>query len=274
MKRTIALIAFAVLLATGCTKKGAESAPDEAKQEETQGAAAKEALVEMSLAAQKHVGLEVAPVGRTQLKEYLKVTGTIQPIDKQVGQVGPLTSGRILSVRAKVGDRVEAGQTLATMDNLEVGELMAQERSADADLERLKAQLVPATRQTERARHLADIGAGAEKDYEFSRAEQQGIEQNIRSQQALIDGLRQRLRRFGVSSTGKDAGAFAPLRAPFSGVVIKAQASPGDVVESGRDLFTVADLSRVWVQAEVYEKDPGPHSHRARCCDHGSDLSQ
>jgi cobalt-zinc-cadmium efflux system membrane fusion protein len=257
MRKMIALIAFAVLLATGCTKKPAENTRDEGKQGEMQEGASNDAFVEMSLVAQKHIGLEVAPVAMTQLKEYLKVTGTIQPIDKQVGQVGPLTSGRILSVRAKVGDRVEAGQTLATMDDLEVGELMAQERSADADLERLKAQLVPATRQTERARHLADIGAGAEKDYEFSRAEQQGIEQNIRSQQALIDGLRQRLRRFSISSTGKDAGAFTPLRAPFSGVVIKAQASPGDVVEAGRDLFTVADLSRVWVQAEVYEKDLG-----------------
>jgi cobalt-zinc-cadmium efflux system membrane fusion protein len=230
---------------------------DEAKQEETQGDAAKDALVEMSLTAQKHVGLEVGLVAMTQLKEYLKVTGTIQPIDKQVGQIGPLTSGRILSVRAKVGDRVEAGQTLATIDNPEAGELIAQNQSANADLEKLKAQLVPATRQTERARHLADIGAGAEKDYEFSRAEQQGIEQNIRSQQALINGLHQRLRRFGVSNPGTDASAFTPLRSPFSGVVVKAQASPGDVVDAGRDLFTVADLSRVWVQAEVYEKDLG-----------------
>jgi cobalt-zinc-cadmium efflux system membrane fusion protein len=37
----------------------------------------------------------------------------------------------------------------------------------------------------------------------------------------------------------------------------KAQASSGDVVDAGRDAFTVADLSRVWVQAEVYEKDLG-----------------
>jgi cobalt-zinc-cadmium efflux system membrane fusion protein len=257
MKKMFALLAFAFLIAIGCTKKGAESAPDEAKLGETQGGAAKDALVEMSLTAQKHVGLEVAPVAMTRLKEYLKVTGTIQPIDKQVGQVGPLTSGRILSVRAKVGDRVEAGQTLATIDNPEAGELIAQNQSANADLEKLKAQLVPATRQTERARHLADIGAGAEKDYEFSRAEQQGIEQNIRAQQALINGLHQRLRRFGISNAGTDASAFTPLRSPFAGVVVKAQASPGDVVDAGRDLFTVADLSRVWVQAEVYDKDLG-----------------
>ena len=69
---------------------------------------------------------------------------------------------------------VEAGQTLAVFDNIEAGELLSQEQSARADLERLKAQLIPASRQTERSRRLADIGAGAEKDYESSQSEKEG----------------------------------------------------------------------------------------------------
>ena len=257
MKKLIALFAFAVLLGTGCTRKAAESNQDKANQGEVREGANKDNLVEMSLAAQRHVGLEVAPAAMTDLKQYLKVIGTIQPIDKQVGQVGPFASGRIITVLARVGDRVHAGQTLATLDNVAAGDLMAQERSAEADLERMKAQLIPATRQAERARHLADIGAGAEKDYEFSRAEQQAVEANIQSQQALIDGIRQRLQRFGVSSAVAKAGSLTELKAPFSGVVTSAQVSPGDVVDQGRNLFTIADLSRVWVQAEVYEKDLG-----------------
>ena len=211
----------------------------------------------MSISAQQHIGMVVAPAPVTQLNEFLRATGTVQPIDSKVGVVGPLARGRIAEVQVKVGDRVEAGQTLAVFDNIEAGELLSQEQSAHAALEHLKAQLVPATRQAERSRHLADIGAGAEKDYEYSKAEQQGIEADIRSQQALIDGIRQRLRRFGISNDSPRATFLTPLRAPFSGVVTKAQASPGDVVDAGRDVFTVADLSRVWVQAEVYEKDLG-----------------
>lgn len=117
--------------------------------------------------------------------------------------------------------------------------------------------MIPATRQAERSRRLADIGAGAEKDYESSKAEKEGIEADIRSQQALIDGIRQRLRRFGIADDSPRGTFLTALKAPFSGVVTKAQASPGDVVDAGRDVFTVADLSRVWVQAEVYEKDLG-----------------
>ena len=257
MKKMIALFACSLLLIAGCNRRSAEGNEGNESQAKQGEGVKKDNVVEMSVVAQQHVGLVVAPAVMTQLNEYLNVTGTVQPIDSQVGQVGTLAKGRLIAVRARVGDRVSAGQTLATFDNVEAGELVTQERSAQAELQRLKAQLIPATRQAERARHLADIGAGSEKDYESSRAEQQGLEQNLRSQQALIDGIRQRLLRFGVSDAQATTGAVTSLKAPFSGVVIKAQASPGDVVDAGRDLFTVADLSSVWVQAEVYEKDLG-----------------
>jgi cobalt-zinc-cadmium efflux system membrane fusion protein len=253
MKRFFILSLCSALLLSGCNRKAAQKEEGEPKTEPSN----KGNLVEMSASAQQHVGMVVAPVAFTQLNEYLRATGTVQPIDSRIGVVGPLARGRIVEVRAKVGDRVDAGQTLAVFDNIEAGELLSQEQSARADLERLKAQSIPATRQAERSRRLADIGAGAEKDFESSNAEKEGIEANIRSQQALIDGIRQRLRRFGVSDDSPRGAFLTPLKAPFSGVVTKAQASPGDVVDAGRDLFTVADLSRVWVQAEVYEKDLG-----------------
>ena len=253
MKPFIVLSICSALIFAGCNRKATPKEEGESQAE----SANKSNLVEMSISAQQHIGMVVAPAAVTQLNEFLRVTGTVQPIDSKVGVVGPLARGRIAEVRAKVGDRVEAGQTLAVFDNIEAGELLSQEQSAHADLERLKAQLVPAIRQAERSRHLANVGAGAEKDYESSKAEQEGIEADIRSQQALIDGIRQRLRRFGIADESPRATFLTPLKAPFFGVVTKAQASPGDVVDAGRDVFTVADLSRVWVQAEVYEKDLG-----------------
>jgi cobalt-zinc-cadmium efflux system membrane fusion protein len=253
MKRFIVLSLCSMLLLAGCNRKNAQKEEGEPETE----SASKDNLVEMSISAQQHIGMVVAPAAVTQLNEYLRATGTVQPIDSRVGVIGPLARGRIVEVRTKVGDRVEAGQTLAIFDNIEAGELLSQEQSARANLERLKAQLIPATRQAERSRRLADIGAGAERDSESSKAEKEGIEANIRSQQAMIDGIRQRLRRFGIPDDSPRGTFLTPLKAPFSGVVTKAQASPGDVVDAGRDIFTVADLSRVWVQAEVYEKDLG-----------------
>jgi len=69
--------------------------------------------------AQQHIGMVVAPAPVTQLNEFLRATGTVQPIDSKVGVVGPLARGRIAEVQVKIGDRVEAGQTLAVFDNIE-----------------------------------------------------------------------------------------------------------------------------------------------------------
>ncbi len=254
MKKLILLFVWGTFLVTGCNRRSTSDNDQPSSQKQSESSAN---LIEMTTAAQQHVGLVVAPAERKQLNQYLKVTGTVQPIDSKVAQISPLAQGRILEVRVKVGDRVEAGQTLATFDNIEAGELVAQEQSARADLERMKAQLIPANREAGRSRRLADIGAGSEKDYESSKAEEDEIEANIRSQQALIEGIHQRLRRFGVPDNGIRGTLITTLKAPFTGVVLKAQASPGDVVDAGRAIFTVANLSHVWVQAEVYEKDLG-----------------
>lgn len=253
MNRLIVMLLCSALILGGCNHKKTE------KEDTDSGAdaSAKFNLVEMSASAQQHVGLVVVPAVVTALNEYLHVTGTVQPIDSHVGVVSSLARGRVVEVRAKVGDRVEAGQTLAIFDNIEAGELIAQLQSARADLDRLKAQLVPAARQAERSRHLADIGAGAEKDYEASKAEKDGLEAEIRSQQALMGGVRQRLHRFGISEDNPRGSFQTTLKAPFAGVITKTQVSPGNVLDAGQTAFTVADLFRVWVQAEVYEKDLG-----------------
>jgi cobalt-zinc-cadmium efflux system membrane fusion protein len=252
MKKLILLFLCGVFTLLGCNRHSPEDRGGSTSPEQSTG---KPNTVDMTASAQQHVGLVVLPAEVRQLTQYLKVIGTVQPIDSRVAQISPLAQGRILEVHARVGDRVETGQTLATFDNIEAGELVAQELSARADLERMKAQLIPASRQTGRSRRLADLGAGSEKDYESSKAEESEIEANIRSQQAVIEGIRQKLRRFGVPDNKVSGTLLTALKAPFSGVVIKAQASPGDVVDAGRSVFTIANLSHVWVQAEVYEKD-------------------
>ena len=253
MKKFPAILALTFVLLSGCKSKqavdgdkGAADAKDDAS---------KQNMVEMLVPAQQHIGLQLSPVGTVALNEYFRAVGTVQPIDSRIGEVSPLSRGRIVEVKAKIGDRVQAGQTLALFDNLEAIDLSAQEQSARAEIAKLNAQLVPAVRQSERSRRLADIGASPEKDAEFSKSEEQGIRASIASQQALLRGIQQRLHRYGLSSSSQ--GSIGSLRAPFSGVVTKATVSAGEVVEPGRELFTVADLSRVWVQAEVYEKDLG-----------------
>ncbi|HNY38950.1 MAG TPA: efflux RND transporter periplasmic adaptor subunit [Bryobacteraceae bacterium] len=238
------------LLVAACSRTKPEAAQNKEAKDSS-------GLITMEEVAQKNVGLQVAPVKVIQLSEYLQVTGTVQPVDSRVSQIRSLARGRLQDVLAKVGDRVRHGQELARIDNLEAGELTSQLASARAELRRTLVLLTLQSKQVERNRRLSEIGAAPIKDYEQSRAEYQALEENARAQEGIVSGLSTRLRRFGVPDTDPNTPVIAAITAPFDGIVIKATASPGAVVDSGNELFTVADISHVWVQAEVYEKDLG-----------------
>ncbi len=249
MNIRIVLLVTAIVALTGCSR----SAPQAKEQDESSEKQA--SVAEMSGDAQRHVGLQVTSVSEADLKEYLQVTGTVQPIDSRIGHVRPLARGRLQEIIAKVGDRVSKGQPLAHFDNIEAGELAAQYEAAQAELRRLDVQRATAIRQSERSRRLAEIGAVPQKDAEAAASEVKTLDASIEAQQSVIAGISARLKRFGLDYANLRHSTQTVITSPFTGVIIKAGAATGEVVAEDADLFQVADLSRVWVQAEVYEKD-------------------
>jgi cobalt-zinc-cadmium efflux system membrane fusion protein len=213
--------------------------------------------ISLGAEAQKHIGLKVAPAAMVQLTEYLRATGTVQPIDGKVGHVRPFAKGRVQEVLVKVGDRVQSGQALAVFDNIEAGEVVAQYESARAELQRIRIQEAASRKQLERTRRLAEIGAGAQRELEAAETEHRALLEGIKAQESAVEGLAARLRRFGMSDSAPGKTSITTIRAPFPGVVTLAEVSPGEVVDAGMELFSIADIREVWVQAEVYEKDLG-----------------
>lgn len=212
-------------------------------------------VVELSEEAQRRAGIEVAPVRMGTVQAEVKATGSVQPIDSQIVHLRPFGRARVVEVSVRVGDRVQKDQILARIDNIEAGELTAQINTAQAELQRLKIQLANARRQAERSRSLVDIGAVPAKEAEAAETEARAFDEAIRAQESAIAGLEMRLNRFG-GSTGRGLSETA-MRAPFNGVVISAEGATGDVIDSSSVLFSVADLSRVYVEAQIYEKDLG-----------------
>jgi membrane fusion protein, heavy metal efflux system len=239
-----------VLFAISCSRpKDSDSGKAEEKPTEKK-------LLTMSVKAQAHVGLRTTSAAFQDMKEYLQVVGTVQPIDTRIGHVRPLAKGKVLDIAVRVGDRVKEGQRLATYDNIEAGELLAEYDGARTELQRLKLQQASTAKIADRNRRLSELGAVPQKQTELADVEAQSAAESVKVQESVVTGLLSRLRRFGV----EQANATHPstvIRAPFAGVVIKAQVAPGDVFDTDRELFSIADLSRVWVQAEVYEKDLG-----------------
>ena len=241
-------ITMAVLIG-GCSQSKRGAAPADER--------AESGLVEISVEAQQHFGMQVEAAQVHELNEYLTVAGTVQAVDSRMNTVRPLARGRLHDVLVRVGDRVLKGQPLATYDNIEAGELAMQLAGARADLERLRVQERNLMRQAERSRALADIGAVPKKEFEQASVDLQSAQQSIKAQESLTTGILARLRRFGISQPDTQSMPITTITSPFDGVVTKQEASPGEVVESTSALFTIADLSTVWVQAEVYEKDLG-----------------
>ena len=244
-KATFAL--FLSLPLAACSRGG--EAPPSAKPDAS--------IVEMTRDAQTSIGLTVAPAAVTQLTEYLHVLGTVRPIDSRSGTVRSLAKGRVQDVLVRVGDRVANGQPLARIDNIEAGELATQALSAQAELQKLKVQQANATRQMERSQTLASIGALSQKDFELAQAEHHAMAEAIKAQESVLAGLDAKLRRLGLAEGELQKPPITIIRSPFAGVVIRVQAAPGDVVDPDTGLFSITDMSEVWVQAEVYEKDLG-----------------
>jgi cobalt-zinc-cadmium efflux system membrane fusion protein len=252
--KTFSICIF-LLVVAACS--GLPEKPKEAEEKVSEAKEQDKGILEMSEKAQGHIGLKVVSADVRLLTEYLQVTGTVQPIDNKVAHVRSIFPGRLIAVNAKVGDRVAAGDILATFENTEVGEVVSEYQVRRSELDKLNVQLSVARQQSERNRQLADIGAIPRKEYDLSLAEEKSITASIETQEQILSGYRAKLRRMGFEGDSAATSTTGSIRAPFGGIVVRANAAPGETVRPEDELFQIADSSQVWVQAEVYEKDLG-----------------
>src|SRR5581483_10159724 len=198
------------------------------------------------------------------LAETIQTTGVVGPDDTKLARIRPLAEGRVTRVAVRVGDRVSAGQTLLTYDSITEGDLVSQYHSAVAALERAMAEADVTKRSVERADNLLEMGGVSRSERERRSAEHQRALAEVNSARATVTSLEQKLRRLGVSQgdlerlrKGGDADArsSSAVSAPFGGVVTEVHAAQGETINPERELFTVADLGRVWLLADVYQKD-------------------
>jgi cobalt-zinc-cadmium efflux system membrane fusion protein len=270
-KRAIA-IAIVVLVIAAATLGGIwlrasrSSQLDDSSSKKESGAGESD-VVTLSADAQRNVGLTLEAAQVKAVLRTIQATGVVGPNETRVAHVRPLARGRIEKVHVRLGDRVRAGQPLAAYDNIELGELIGEYLSAVAALDKANAEAEVTRRSVERGQRLIELGAVAKAEYEKRNADYKNALASINSQKAEVDKVEEKIHRFGLTDpdleklktrthaeSHRDA-SHSVLRSPFDGVVIKSEVGEGEVVDTQRELFTVADISTVWVQADVYEKD-------------------
>lgn len=221
--------------------------------------------VKLEVAEQRNVGLAFDKVRLQSVVQAVQANGVVGPNETRVAHIRPIARGRIEKVYVRVGDRVRAGQVLLLYDNVELGEVTGQYVAAIADLEKANAEAQVAQRSVERAKSLVDVGALAKAELDRRSAEYSNALAAVDSHKGNIAQVEEKLHRFGLSEAeiekmhtrGEYHREASPskLTAPFGGIVAKSSASEGESVGPDNELFTIADLSTVWVQADVYEKD-------------------
>lgn len=250
----IAAIAGAVALALGlaaCSKESAKDAPAAPSAKADAHAGEKkgegkdehaEEATELTLTSEEaeRAGVKVETVKAQAMGETVVVTATIYPDQDRLVRVSPRIEGRILSAPAKLGDKVRTGQILATLDSVEVGETHAAWTQAQAELRIAEADF-------KRAESLNAEEIIPRKDFLRAQADRDKAAAGLR---AAADRLR--LLGGAPGATGISVSGFAVI-APFAGTVIEKKVTLGEQATPSEPMFTVADLSRVWIQAALPE---------------------
>ena len=189
------------------------------------------------------VGLPVS----LELADRLRVPGRIEPDEEALVRIGANVTGRIVEVNSRLGDEVISGGVLAKISSPEFTE-------AQLAFLRANSETTLAERASERATQLllADV---------IGSAELQRRESELQVLRAEQSAAKDQLRLLGIGSESLDTlkkfGRILPsveISSPIEGTVIERKVSVGQVVEPSDQLYTVADLSSVWVVGDVPEQ--------------------
>ena len=174
--------------------------------------------------------------------------GKIMPDENRVAHIGSRIPGRVIEIKVNLGNDIRKGEALATIDSPELGE-------AESNFLKFEANLRVAEKGYERAKRLLEGKAIALGEFQRREAE-------YLNAKAEFQAARERLHLLGMSNENIELlmskhsiNANFPVKASISGRVVKRNLTLGEVVDPSKELFTIIDLSRVWVIADVPEKD-------------------
>ena len=188
--------------------------------------------------------IKLGTVSRVELSDTLRVAGQVDFDEQRVTRIGATVTGRVTELTAMLGQQVKVGDTLAVLNSTELG-------AAQLAYMKARAQAQLNERNVERAQQLfaADV---------IGSAELQRRESELSISRAEMRAAADQLRVLGVSSKSLEkltsTGAInsvSPVVATMAGTVVERLVAQGQVVQPSEVMFTVADLSRVWVEAEA-----------------------
>jgi cobalt-zinc-cadmium efflux system membrane fusion protein len=200
---------------------------------------------------EKSAGLfKLEPVEKHVAQTLLPLNGEIALNAAALTHVSPRVAGTIRTIRAELGKRVDKGDVLFEMETAQLGLAVGAYRKN-------KALAALALKNVEREKVLVEKKISPEADlieaqmkYEEYRIELESAENTL-----LVMGLDVEAVKTLTADSLAGKNARLPILAPQGGTVIQKHLDPGETIEAGKEVLTIADLSTVWAWLSVYEQD-------------------
>ncbi|WP_035383159.1 efflux RND transporter periplasmic adaptor subunit [Ferriphaselus sp. R-1] len=237
MTKNISILLLAVLL-SAC--QGKQEAPAKVAEDPSIVTVAPELLSRLTIAV----------VGAAEMAETLRVPARIAVDEQRVARIGAAVIGRLTDIHAELGQRVKRGEVLASLHSTEL---------SSAQLTYLKALSQEGLQQraVSRAKLLfeSDVISAAELQKRESELLQAQAERHASQDQLKVLGMTDGdINKLGAT---RSVHSLSSVTSTVDGVVIERKVTQGEVVQPADALFTVADLSQVWLVAEIPEQQAG-----------------
>jgi cobalt-zinc-cadmium efflux system membrane fusion protein len=252
------LIIIATLAAGGCSRSGADTTKVTVN-------------TDPSSQSDQNAGIELEIVQPTNIEGAVTATGKIQVTEDRMANIGPVHEGRIVDLYAGQGSVVRRGQKLADLESADIDEAQADYLKAMADLEnanRSSAAEVKFAQSTyDRTKLLVEKEITPAKNLQQAEHDLEVAKSNaanaIETAKVAVSNARRHLQILGLSDAaingmnGKSnvGSSVFSLTAPISGIVVERNGTLGATVGTDANLFKIIDLSSVWIDANVFEKD-------------------
>ncbi len=207
-------------------------------------------IIELPKEALKILSIKTVTVKKRKVTRRIETTAIIEPDETKMSHVSPRIPGRVIAVKAFLVDDVKQGEVLAELDSIELGR-------TKADFLKAKAKLQVARANYEREKRLYEQKISSQKEYLNAKGD-------FLESEAEFQSFLETLRLFGLTQDeifavqwGSDKYSLShfPLTAPFNGRVIEKHIVLGERITPDDNPYTIADLSKVWIQVDIYEND-------------------
>ena len=197
----------------------------------------------------KKLNLEFDKASMRKISRFILASAKVTPVKNLEAFLGSIIDGRVQEIFVNQGDYVKKGQILAKIVNFQIGEIKGEYLKSKAELEFAKGNL-------QRVEILLENDVSSKKSLLLAQAEYEKAKGEflaVREKLVSIGLIDEDIVRLGES---EDINMpTLEIKAPISGKIVERNITVGEYIESTKNLFRIIDISKLWVDAQIYEKD-------------------